>query len=108
MGCLVAALALLFPRITLALVWLLDGSYLQRAFDGRWLWPVLGFVFLPLTTLAYAYGKLSIGRADEMEPVSWLLVAVALLIDLGALGGGGRHASRRRRRDDRDDANRGA
>ncbi|MCC7537376.1 MAG: hypothetical protein IT379_14230 [Deltaproteobacteria bacterium] len=102
MGCIVFLAALAFPRITLAVVWLTDAGWLAQAYGGRWIWPVLGFVFLPLTTLAYAYGMVSMGRPDEMEPLAWLLVALALLIDLGALGGGGRHAARRRR-DDRDD-----
>lgn len=100
MGCLLFLLAACFPRLSLAAVWLFGGDYLARAYEHRWWLPVLGFVFLPLTTLAYAYGMISIGRPDEMEPISWLLVAIALAIDLGSLGGGGRHAHRKYRRDD--------
>jgi len=90
MPCLVLVLALISPRLALIAVWLLS-NWLERAFDG-WLLPVLGFVLLPWTTLAYAamytYG------ANEVTGFEWALVAFAFVVDLGALGGS------RRRRDD--------
>lgn len=95
MGCFVGCLALAFPRVTLVLVWLFGGRYLERAYDGEMLWPVLGFLFMPLTTLAFAYGMNSIGRSGQMEPLGWLLTAVAVLIDLGILGGSGYSARSR-------------
>lgn len=94
MGCLIGCLAAFFPRVSLALLWLFGGNYLERAFD-EWLWPVLGFVFLPLTTLTFAYGMNSLGKPGEMEPLSWLLVAIALLFDLGVAGGGSAQAHKK-------------
>ncbi|MFO0554374.1 MAG: hypothetical protein U0271_38690 [Polyangiaceae bacterium] len=95
MGCIFALLALVFPRLTLAGLWLFGGDYLGRAFEHRWYLPVLGFVFLPLTTLAYAYGMISIGRSDTMEPSSWLLVAIALMLDVSSMRSGQKHAKKR-------------
>jgi len=91
--CLVGCLALAFPRLALFLVWLLGGSYLSRAYE-HWIWPLLGFFFMPLTTLAFAYGMNSLGRPDEMEPLGWLLVALAAATDIGLIGNGGKNAQR--------------
>jgi len=96
MPCFVGCLALAFPRFALFLVWLLGGSYLERAFE-HWLWPFLGFLFLPLTTLAFAYGTNSLGHG-QMTPLGWLLVLLGLVVDLGLWGGGGRDAYRYRQR----------
>ena len=52
MGCLVALLALLSPRLALAAIWLFS-DLLSRAFDS-WILPLLGFFLLPWTTLGYA------------------------------------------------------
>ena len=99
MGCLVGCLALAFPRLALILVWLLGPvGYLSRPFPGI-IWPILGFVFVPTTTLAFAFATMTLEPRGEVSTFGWLLVVVALLIDAGLLGGGGR-AARRRRDDD--------
>lgn len=91
MPCLVGCLALAFPRVALFFVWLFGGNYLSRAYD-HFVWPLLGFLFLPLTTLTFAFAVNSIGRDGTPTPFGWLLVALAVLGDLGLLGGGGRSA----------------
>ncbi len=96
MPCLVGCLALGFPRIALALVWLLGGGYLGRAYGG-FVWVLLGFLFLPLTTLTFAYAMNSLGAPGQVPPLGWLLVGISLLADLGLLGRGGRDAHRYRR-----------
>ncbi len=99
MGCLIGCLALAFPRVTLALVWLFGpDAYLSSPFPAP-VWPILGFVFMPSTTLAFAFASHSFESGGALSPFGWLLVILALLIDLGLLGGGGR-AARRRRDDD--------
>lgn len=89
MPCLFLIILLLFPRVVLAVMYL-TSTYLQRAFHGEMLLPLLGFIFLPLTTLVYAW-ELNNHMATAGINLLWLLIAV--LIDLGGLGGG---ASRRR------------
>ena len=51
MGCLFALIALLSPRFALFLLWAFT-NYVDRAFSS-WVWPLLGLVFAPWTTLFY-------------------------------------------------------
>jgi len=80
-------------------VWWFGGDYLSRAYE-HWLWPVLGFVFLPLTTLTFAFATHSVGPAGEVNALGWLLIVLAVLTDLGAWRGG-QTASARRERSER-------
>ncbi len=92
----VGCLALIFPRFALFLMWLFGGGYVGRAYE-HWLWPVLGFFFLPMTTLVFAFSMNSLGPSGEVTPLGWLLTGLAVLGDLGLLSGGER--SRRKWRD---------
>ena len=87
--------ALFFPRLILFFVWLFGGGWLMQAFE-HWLWPLLGFFFVPLTTLAYAFSFNTLASPGEVPPMGWVLVIVAVLVDAGLIGGGAR--SRRRKR----------
>jgi hypothetical protein len=91
MPCLLVFVLLLFPRAALALMWLFS-TYLQRAFHGGLMLPLLGFIFLPLTTIVYAW-EVNSGMPTAGINLLWLLVAV--IIDLGGLGGGARRQSKR-------------
>ena len=86
MPCLVLILVLAFPRVVLLLMFLLS-NYLQRAYHGLLL-PLLGFIFLPLTTLAYAWMTNS---HMPLEGINLILLVVAVIIDLGGLSGGEYH-----------------
>lgn len=94
MPCLLGLLGLFFPRLVLVLVWFFADGYLARAF-GHWVWPLLGFLFLPLTTLAFAYSSHSLSAGGELSLVGWALTLLALIIDIGIVRGG--HRSRRGR-----------
>ncbi len=94
MPCLVGCLALLFPRIALILVWLLS-DYLEQAYQTL-LWPVLGFFFMPLTTLAYAFAWHSGGGNPAGSTLGIIVLVVAVLIDLGIIGGGASRSEVRR------------
>ena len=80
MPCLLVILLLAFPRIALALLFFFS-NYLERAYHGLIL-PLLGFVFLPLTTLAYAW-MVNTGRPTE--GINLLILLVAVVIDIGGL-----------------------
>jgi len=77
---------LAFPRIALLLLFLFS-NYLQRAYHGLIL-PLLGFLFLPLTTLVYAW---MVNTGQLIAGVNLLILIVAVVIDLGGLGGGEYH-----------------
>jgi hypothetical protein len=81
-------LAFFTPRIVLFILWLFT-NYLSRAFDGFVL-PLLGFLFLPATTLAYAIAQNELGGVNGL---GLIVVLIGLAVDIGLLGGG---ASRRR------------
>lgn len=85
MPCLLGCLALAFPRLVLVLVFLFGNNYLQSAYQTT-IWPVLGFFFAPLTTLAYAWAWHTGG--GSVSGIGLVAVVVAVLIDLGMLGGG--------------------
>jgi uncharacterized membrane protein YgcG len=89
MPCLVGCLALSVPRLVLAVVWLFS-DYLTRAIQPN-IWIFLGFLFLPLTTLTYAWAKNTNG---SVEGVSLVLVILAVLLDLGVIGFGRRRRPR--------------
>jgi hypothetical protein len=88
--CLVGCIALATPRFAIVLV-VLFSNYIGRAYDTI-LWPVLGFLCMPLTTLAYAWAINSHGSVAGMYTV---VVVIAVLLDLGLVGGSAR-ASRHR------------
>ena len=67
----------------LVLVWIFT-SEIDRAYDSVIL-PLLGLIFLPLTTLVYA---LLWNPAGGVEGIEWFWVALAFLLDVGAVGGG--------------------
>jgi hypothetical protein len=85
MGCLLGCFALLTPRIVLLLVAIFT-DYLSRAYDNM-IWPILGFFFLPLTTLAYAFAVNQTG--GNVSGFYLVIVVLAVLVDLGMIGGGG-------------------
>jgi hypothetical protein len=89
MPCLLVLLILLFPRIALVLLFFFS-TYLDRAYHGILL-PLLGFIFLPLTTLVYAW---MVNNAVPTVGINLVWLLIAVLIDLGSLGGG--YSSRRR------------
>ena len=90
MGCILAGIAFFFPRLTIILL-VIFGDYIGRAYD-TWFWPLLGFFFMPYTTLAYALAK---NHHGSVEGLYLVLVIVAVLLDLGVIGGGAESTRRR-------------
>lgn len=88
--CLLLLVAILGPRIAIILIALFT-SYFEKPFDGL-LIPLLGFLFLPFTTLAYAW---AINTRGEVAGVQAVVVVLAVLVDLGVFGRG--EVERRRR-----------
>ncbi len=83
MPCILLLLVLAFPRVILVLMFFMS-NYLTRAYHNL-LIPVLGFIFLPLTTLVYAW---EVNSHMALTGVNLLLLIIAAIIDVGGLGGG--------------------
>ena len=95
MGCIVVVIALIVPRVLMFFTLMLT-DWFARSFETR-LWPILGFLFMPYTTLAYMAAMLN---NNHTLSGGWLaLFIVAILIDAGHGGGSG--ITYRRRRSDR-------
>ena len=86
MGCFVALLALLSPRLALFALFLFS-DLLGDAYES-WLVPLLGFFLLPWTTLAYAV--MWAAGTDRVFGFEWFIVGLAFLIDLSSYA----HSSR--------------
>lgn len=78
---LTALFAVITPRLVAVLIWLLTDLWSQ-AFN-TWIWPVLGFIFLPVTTLV-VLGALTISGAIEGYWI--ILLILAVMWDVGEKG----------------------
>jgi hypothetical protein len=85
MGCLLALLALISPRLVLFLLWIFS-NVLSHAFHS-WVIPFLGFFLLPWTTLTYA-AFWDWAPAHHVTGFDWFFVVLAFAIDLGSYAGG--------------------
>jgi hypothetical protein len=89
MPLLVGCLALSAPRVALVLV-VIFSDYIGRAYQTT-LWPFLGFLLMPLTTLAYAW---AINSRGDVAGFHLVIMVIAVLMDLGLFGNSA--AARRR------------
>ena len=89
MPCLFVALALAIPRGLIIGLWLLS-DWFTGIFQSA-LWPVLGFLFLPTTTLWYTAVHHWFGGQWSFWPI--VGVVIALMIDTSP------SQAKRRRRD---------
>jgi len=85
MCCFFLTLLFLGPRFALLVYWLIPAGRLQMnvAFDG-WFGPLMGFIFLPWTTLMWVivYG------ANGIVGFDWVLVAMAVAADIFSYSSG--------------------
>ena len=82
MPCLLSLLVLAFPRFVLVMMYLFT-NYLGRAYHGL-LVPLLGFFFLPLTTIVYAWLA---NTHRSLAGINLIILIVAVVIDAGGWGG---------------------
>lgn len=83
MPCLLVLLTVAFPRIAIILLWLFTSFF--AAFYRDWLIPALGFLFLPLTLIVYTYLRNIHASTNSTQSLLFLFIAVVL--DLGLVGG---------------------
>jgi hypothetical protein len=89
MPCCAWIIVLLLPRLALIGI-LIFTDWLQQAYETM-LWPILGWLFMPYTTLAYMAAMVKGGGLQG----GWVaLLIVAVVADVGNWGGSGRAARR--------------
>jgi hypothetical protein len=89
MCCIVAALFALGPRAAIFAWWLIEPLRWQAAFDTV-IWPIVGFVILPWTTLMWLV--VAPGGIDGLD---WLWITIAVAMDVfGWFGGAYTNRSR--------------
>ena len=92
MGCLLALLAAISPRLVIFLLWVFSDR-LTIAFRSGWE-GVLGFILLPYATLFYA---LVYAPGKGVDTFGWFIVALGVLLDLSTLTNGARVRRRQAR-----------
>ena len=87
MCCFFLSLVFLGPRIVNIFWWIFQPLRWQAAFAGWpilwWLWPVLGIIFLPWTTLMFI-----IVSPGGILGFDWLWLGIMLFLDIASYGGG--------------------
>lgn len=76
-----------FPRLIVVLLYLFT-DWWSSAFDSI-LWPLLGFLFMPLTVLWFG-----ISAAYFSDNVQTIGLVIAVLLDLGIIGRGAKKKAR--------------
>ena len=89
MPCLLAILIVAFPRIAIVLLYFFT-SFFSGVYDTVLL-PLLGFLFLPFTLIAYTF----LANMHQPHDTTFLVVMfIAVIVDLGLIGGGNRVRTR--------------
>ena len=83
MCCFLTTLLLLGPRAGILVWWLINPVRWQAVFPS-FIWPLLGFIFVPWTTLMYV-----LVAPGGIVMFDWILLALAVLADIAMWGGGG-------------------
>lgn len=85
MCCVVSTIFFLGPRAGLLIWWLVNPARFTLVYNNLIL-PILGTIFLPVTTLTYTFiFNPAFGGPAGLD---WLWLAIALIVDLSLYGGG--------------------
>jgi hypothetical protein len=74
-----ALVGLLFPRITLLILYILT-DWFRGVFDSLF-WPIIGFLFMPVTLLWYLVVQNYFGGSWDTLPIVGMVIAV--VVDMG-------------------------
>jgi hypothetical protein len=83
MGCLLALMGAFAPRLLFLFIWIARPAYVDAVFD-TFIWPLLGLIFLPFTTLMWV---LLDAPPVGVEGFDWFWIALAVLLDLSHYAG---------------------
>jgi hypothetical protein len=93
MGCLLALLAAISPRLVIFLLWIFSDRLtiaLRSGWEG-----IIGFLLLPYTTLFYV---LVYAPGKGVDSFGWVIVALGVVLDISSHLFGSRARRRRARR----------
>ena len=85
MCCFITSLFLLGPRFATLIWWLINPLRFSAVFSS-FIWPALGIIFFPWTTLMYL---IVWSPVTGVYGLDWLWLVLAVLADLGTYAGGG-------------------
>lgn len=83
-GCFTAAVVG-FSRIMLLMAWIARPVQWNATFSS-FIWPCLGFLFLPFTTLMYF---ILMTGAGQISGIDWLWLILAAVLDLSGIAAAG-------------------
>lgn len=89
MCCLWVILVFLGPRVADVIWWLAQPARWSASFNGSWLWPVVGIVFVPWATLMWVL----VAPLGNPTGWDWLWIGLGLVADVAWWSGA---AARRR------------
>jgi hypothetical protein len=88
MPCLLALLAVAFPRIAIVLLWLFTNFFTHVVYPiNTAVMGILGFLFLPLTLIVYTFFE-NTNHGVALTTTQLIFVFIAIVVDLGLVGGG--------------------
>ena len=76
-GCLLAFGAAVAPRLILILAWIFSTVRWQAAFD-TFIWPLLGIIFAPYTTIMY----LLVYSPTGLQGWDWVWIFLGVMLDV--------------------------
>ena len=83
MCCFFTTLVFLGPRAAILIWWLVNPVRWQATFSS-FIWPLLGFLFVPWATLMYV-----LVAPGGVVGFDWIWLGLAVLADIGMYAGGG-------------------
>ena len=83
MCCIFTLLVVLGPRVAGAIWWIANPALWQKAFTTI-IWPILGLIFLPWTTLMYM-----LVFPGGVVGFEWVWIGLAVIADIASYAGGG-------------------
>lgn len=91
MCCFVTALLLAGPRLAILVWWIYTPVYISTLFQS-WIWPLLGWIFLPWTTLMYM--AVANPGGGGIVGFDWILLGLGVFSDMATYFGGYRERER--------------
>jgi hypothetical protein len=76
-GCLIAFGLTVAPRLMLILAWIFSERW-DVVWRGTWLWPLLGIIFAPFTTVMY----MLTWTPGGIQGWDWMWIVLGVLLDI--------------------------